>query len=891
MALDQTTLAPAFAGWSLNLHGVWDVLGPFPIHAREQHLLSPSFPVDITKPLDFNQTYPSSYADHGVVSWTQMPSGDDGSLVFTFPTIRWEALRATEGWAALQHHALLHSTLTVHPPLPGYALATENPTLQVELVQASYFTIIPKDTPGVVPKWYTGNIYAIESGLPHRVPLPVLPSLQEATEYDIFISADYEIRLFGDPRAQNSTDPEQNIRLRIELESHQLPVMYEPSQDVVCDFVDGVAFGNAFGIGVRSISGWWTADSVSLEELNSGLQLVLEQDVQIAPSQTRTVPFRVSQHKPFLGDVLNVKLLLVSGAKKSTIFVTLSINQLPHWSSLHQAIKASYFGLTMPTNFLTIPPRTQEISKTVSAVLALHGAGVDILSQPFWIEALPPQQHLWTVIPTGRTTWGLDWHGPSKQDAWDSVEALERILCTDTSWTAWKPQGEAPVILIGHSNGGQGAWHLAVHDPDRVAGVIAAAGYIKSQAYVSLTHSRSAHYIDPMLRAILETSLTPDDNDLYLSNLADIPILAIHGGDDDNVPVWHGREMVSALLYRGHDPSKVRFREDPHQGHWYQTVFEGDAIQTFFDNILTVPNTLPAKEGSFTLTISSPSDSGSKNGWKIEELLIPGRLGTLTVEYYASTDLPTKITSRNIAAFTITAAQSFNFMIDGRLVDVPFNPSGDLHFKRTGSVWAVSLGAELKLPPPTRLQAVLMSPSPITIIINDDEAISAALRVAHDLSTYHRLDCRILFASNARELDQPPFSSSNIVYIGSPNTTFVKTILGHERTPAKVSREGHAVIHGHLATGDGLGTLFIHPHPGSPQQVLLFMLAEDGNALERILRLFPLRTGVSLPAWVITSKEADLFAAAGVVGAGLWGRNWTWNTQVSWVDSPFVYES
>ena len=33
---------------------------------------------------------------------------------------------------------------------------------------------------------------------------------------------------------------------------------------VACDFVDGWAFGDALGVGVRSISGWWTVTSVSL---------------------------------------------------------------------------------------------------------------------------------------------------------------------------------------------------------------------------------------------------------------------------------------------------------------------------------------------------------------------------------------------------------------------------------------------------------------------------------------------------------------------------------------------------------------------------------------------------------------------------------------------------
>jgi hypothetical protein len=32
-----------------------------------------------------------------------------------------------------------------------------------------------------------------------------------------------------------------------------------------------------------------------------------------------------------------------------------------------------------------------------------------------------------------------------------------------------------------------------------------------------------------------------------MSNLVDTPILAIHGGMDDNVPTWHSREAVSVL--------------------------------------------------------------------------------------------------------------------------------------------------------------------------------------------------------------------------------------------------------------------------------------------------------------------------------------------------------
>ncbi len=47
--------------------------------------------------------------------------------------------------------------------------------------------------------------------------------------------------------------------------------------------------------------------------------------------------------------------------------------------------------------------------------------------------------------------------------------------------------------------------------------------------FTDVSFIRSAHYVDPGLRAILDSSLTPDDNDLFLSNLVDTPVLAIHG--------------------------------------------------------------------------------------------------------------------------------------------------------------------------------------------------------------------------------------------------------------------------------------------------------------------------------------------------------------------------
>jgi pimeloyl-ACP methyl ester carboxylesterase len=102
------------------------------------------------------------------------------------------------------------------------------------------------------------------------------------------------------------------------------------------------------------------------------------------------------------------------------------------------------------------------------------------------------------------------------------------------------------VVLLGHSNGGQGVWYLAERYPDRVIaglhfmsspksrvdcllGAVPAAAYTKSQLYVSLQHSHGSHFIDQSLKSVLESALMPDDNDLFATNLAGMPLMAIHG--------------------------------------------------------------------------------------------------------------------------------------------------------------------------------------------------------------------------------------------------------------------------------------------------------------------------------------------------------------------------
>lgn len=70
------------------------------------------------------------------------------------------------------------------------------PRVLVQLKQGSYFTILPtnrRERNTLTPEWYAGNIYDMERALPRVVNLPTPPDPTNLTEYEIFISGDYEV--------------------------------------------------------------------------------------------------------------------------------------------------------------------------------------------------------------------------------------------------------------------------------------------------------------------------------------------------------------------------------------------------------------------------------------------------------------------------------------------------------------------------------------------------------------------------------------------------------------------------------------------------------------------------------------------------------------------------
>jgi len=99
------------------------------------------------------------------------------------------------------------------------------------------------------------------------------------------------------------------------------------------------------------------------------------------------------------------------------------------------------------------------------------------------------------------------------------------------------------IYLTGYSAGGNGAWFLSFHHPDRFAAVVVVCGFVSDFT------GKQSHVFYP--------SIVPGSgNDRYTTvaqQLKSVPIWIFHGNADRNVSVEESRKMAAALRAVGAD--------------------------------------------------------------------------------------------------------------------------------------------------------------------------------------------------------------------------------------------------------------------------------------------------------------------------------------------------
>ncbi|WVR07026.1 hypothetical protein IAU60_004065 [Kwoniella sp. DSM 27419] len=874
----------------------WQAVGPFPSGMREHPLMASPLSgfLDPTKdsdadfafrPLVEDESWPSELGDGGRVGWKTFQMSPQGDLKVSYREIRWDHLRLDHGWAALQYQSILRGSLTVPELHQG------NPTnIRIEVIQAVEFALIPRHaqaTSGPVI-WYNGDVYDF-AGTPDGTrdqssktsnfarSLTVQPG-----EYVILLRATYEIRMFGEPGP--GVPPTIHIKIKAEVDHAQGATLIQ-GLGRVPDVIDGWFMGEWMSVPIRLPDAGEEAKVVDVStSLADAVRVRIPTPVTILSGQTRPVAIHIEQLRRLPSCITSIEIRFTLESQQGIRNITWhpqfqhnSTGQNEGLPPFKITFASPPVGSGLPaqvSHAMIVPPKRlasqDNYEKLSLVILALHGAGVDA-TQAMWVDAMPDLPGYWAVLPTGHNEWGEDWHGGSMADVWAARDAFEYLMSKVSVSVS------SQTLLLGHSNGGQGAWHAAARYPDRIAGLIAASGWMTIQKYVPYTELTSSHFADPALLGILSSALTPYNNDLYLSNLVGIPILVIHGGDDNNVPPGHSRAYANLVSSWAGEQSNNDFKvvELPHKGHWWEGILQSPETLEWIKRLPPRASWDEQRKIGFTLATANPQESGGRAGLRIVELNTPGRLARLDVNARQWRDadpaFPLDLRGTNIKRIEFAPAPLTDTMVytkqGQKLAETP----------RPGPVQPPrAYGPMIRL---------LATTGPMTFVV-PPRHINLARRMAHDLYVYHRIDSEIVDDRlGLTRVAEGTIGGGNVVIIGRPEVNvFANWMIKENAIPLTFPTEGVMLLNDMVVYDKGAGITTLYPHPVSTTSLSVLIAGNDAVGLELAARLFPLRTGVPIPDWTIVSPRARWQAAGGFIGAGFWSGDWTYNDSMSWSD-------
>ena len=196
-------------------------------------------------------------------------------------------------------------------------------------------------------------------------------------------------------------------------------------------------------------------------------------------------------------------------------------------------------------------PRDWSPARSWPVILALHGGGTygtDGLTQTEGalgraVKLFPDRYPAIVVFPHGHAD-GLGWQGPNGEAALEEASRALTEFHGDPS----------RLYLTGFSAGGNGAWWLAYHHPDRFAAAVIISGWV-----TPFTGRQSRIAYPPIAPAS-----AGDPYAAVAKGVGPLPIWLAHGDADQTVSVEESRHMFAALKAAGND---VHFSELPGLDH------------------------------------------------------------------------------------------------------------------------------------------------------------------------------------------------------------------------------------------------------------------------------------------------------------------------------------
>ncbi|KAJ3034657.1 hypothetical protein HDV00_004796 [Rhizophlyctis rosea] len=912
---------------SPKLPSSWQALGPFPRGSREQGA-DPLSAYGGFENLPFSETdqYPSELADGGYVKWQTVRTNSDQSVgPVVYNNVRWDFNQDPFGWTSLHHSIYLRGNFTV----------SRGGVYRVSFNGVTSFKIDDRA--------YVGNIYEYT----HESSSSIL--LSEG-EHALYICLDMDVRRLGGtvppkPRFYGLFTP-------VDLSAEHRGIVLIPEDAVMPEVIGdklvtpyaSVTLLNANVTGQDIVptgpratdsqgprgdeSGWIQVvrargSSPTGEKID--IILPVHFSIKLAPGQIYPVPLNISIE----GDKApqKIKIELDIADLGNTLRWTINVGEYElarrQWGSVY---KITFLDYDRSVHFaMALPPKNtceQYPEKRCPVILALHGAGVEA-SSSYWTDSYRQQDSAWNSMVsavisafeerlTDQHLRGYDWHGPSYWNIETALDALRMRPGVPDNLLQSVGVNRERQIYAGHSNGGQGAWWLLSHYPDKALAGLPAAGYIKIQFYIPYFMRIGDAYADPLLRGILESAIAEHDIDLYSSNMAGIPILARTGGSDDNVPPLHSRRLIRMVNEWSRRTNAANLSEIPNQGHWFSGVVDDEIMQSFLDTSIQKASAqgleLPPLPTAFSLSTLNPASTGSKGGIRILQLEVPFRLGTIRVHQNGDQWV---LNTTNVRRFGFVADSRQDglkrWSVDGTNFEKPPSVSGKSYLLGDDGVWKIAddmLWISEERHFSTYGPAIHIFDQPFIIVIPSTNSTRMVnyRKIAQHLSTSWYLFGRggTQIVRDVDVLDGIAAQYNMLVLGGPEDNLFTKKRQPGIESMVKFTASGGFEIGTRKYEDPGTGILFLAPSP-TRTRMGLFIAGTDEDGLLRAAWTVPFRTGLQVPDYIVLGEEygdpstgwtagdgapfggAGTKGAGGVLAAGYWSNKWDFDARCGYL--------
>lgn len=807
--------------------------------------------------IEHNETtrYRSPLTRNATVQWSQRSfnistsdSGSEADVFVDHPDVDWQFAQKIYGWSAFQYQSWVK----------GGILNAKSTNETVVLYPDNILELWIDDY-----HVFGGDFFGFG-----RSPIVVdlRPGINQVS-----------VRLVREVRSMGGIFPPE-IRAKLRVGKVVDPLAVVTDGILMPDVVDGRLCSRYGSVTLRNQDwAWITIHNISTN-LDGRSYVVMEKQVRLAPGQSR--PLKMEFDIPnSLADAMAFSLIysLEGGAPHELEFETglrlTEISALQKVTFLHTSGVVSYATLRPP------PLASAQIAQRVPVLMNLHGAGVEA-DGPLARHMFDDAQDLpaWILSPTGMSPWsGDDWHTWGFADAQAAVSAIaDWIKRMD-----WEGPGllTEKLLIAGHSNGGQGAWFFASHQPDRVLGAAVASGYSSIENYVPFALWNEA---DALQSGIIQASRSSFRHELLVENLVGLPLLQQHGSADDNVPTYHSRLMNTLLAQAG---ELANYSEMLDKGHWFDGSMTTQNMMDFYRHHLSPSSFNDEAPSSFSFIVPNSHDMGSKFGIFVDQLTSPDRLGRVKVTIGVQDSVTQwHLSTENVHRFHLDHPKKFKngpaeICLDdlGHCFEIKREAYTDTFVKSASLIWGREVALDWKSLDQRygrqrgALDSILRSTDTFELVLASERTMHFVVQTSRNLLQYFGADTNILpFAKYERALE----SKGNVITfcLGHfiPKAQLPTFPIRLDKNQLLLTTKESRVVP--ISLSAGMGGVWLRPLLDERLELVAWGYDEAG--LRQAARLIPTLTGAGQPDFVILGAQASWKGYAGALAMGFFDHNW-----------------